>query len=68
MRRKRCRAKTNITALLERKYRSLPAGLEPRKVYDRLTRFALYRGYPYEDVREAISELLSDLPDELGDD
>ncbi|MBF1375067.1 MAG: RecX family transcriptional regulator, partial [Porphyromonadaceae bacterium] len=37
-------------------------------VYDRLTRFALYRGYPYEDVREAISELLSDLPDELGDD
>ena len=57
-----------LTALLERKYRSLPAGLEPRKVYDRLTRFALYRGYPYEDVREAISELLSDLPDELGDD
>ena len=56
------------TALLERKYRSLPAGLEPRKVYDRLTRFALYRGYPYEDVREAISELLSDLPDELGED
>ena len=57
-----------LTALLERKYRSLPAGLEPRKVYDRLTRFALYRGYPYEDVREAISELLSDLPDDLGDD
>lgn len=57
-----------LTALLERKYRSLPAGLEPRKVYDRLTRFALYRGYSYEDVREAISELLSDLPDELGDD
>ena len=57
-----------LTALLERKYRSLPTGLEPRKVYDRLTRFALYRGYPYEDVREAISELLSDLPDELGED
>ena len=57
-----------LSALLERKYHSLPAGLEPRKVYDRLTRFALYRGYPYEDVREAISELLSDLPDELGDD
>ena len=57
-----------LTALLERKYRSLPAGLEPRKIYDRLTRFALYRGYPYEDVREAISERLSDLPDELGDD
>ena len=62
------RGDDQLTALLERKYRSLPAGLEPRKVYDRLTRFALYRGYPYEDVREAISELLSDLSDELGDD
>ena len=40
----------------------------PSRLIERLTRFALYRGYPYEDVREAISELLSDLPDELGDD
>ena len=55
-------------AFVRDKYRSLPAGLEPRKIYERLTRFALYRGYPYEDVLEAISELLSDLSDELGDD
>ena len=64
-RRKRCRVKTNSPSSSSETYRSLPTGLEPRKIYDRLTRFALYRGYPYEDVREAISELLSD---ELGDD
>lgn len=57
-----------LLALLERKYRSIPTGLPPRKVYERLTRFALYRGYPYDEVREAISELLADLSDDLGDD
>lgn len=57
-----------LLALLERKYRSIPQGLPPRKVYERLTRFALYRGYPYEEVREAISELLADSSDDLGDD
>lgn len=57
-----------LLSLLERKYRSIPSGLPPRKVYDRLMRFALYRGYPYDEVREGISELLSEFPDDLDAD
>ena len=47
-----------VLQLLRSKQRSLPAGLERRKVYDRLMRFGLYRGYDYDEVREAITQLL----------
>lgn len=53
-----------ILELLRAKQRSLPAGLERRKAYDRLMRFGLYRGYDYDEVREAITQLLdTDEPD-----
>ena len=47
-----------VLELLRAKQRSLPAGLERRKAYDRLMRFGLYRGYDYDEVREAITQLL----------
>ena len=47
-----------VLQLLRAKQRSLPAGLECRKAYDRLMRFGLYRGYDYDEVREAITQLL----------
>ena len=47
-----------VLQLLRSKQRSLPAGLERRKAYDRLMRFGLYRGYDYDEVREAITQLL----------
>mgnify|MGYP000852907002 FL=1 len=53
-----------VLQLLRAKQRSLPAGLERRKAYDRLMRFGLYRGYDYDEVREAITQLLdTDEPD-----
>lgn len=55
---------SRVLELLRAKQRSLPAGLERRKAYDRLMRFGLYRGYDYEEVREAITQLLdTDEPD-----
>ncbi len=53
-----------VLELLRTKQRSLPTGLERRKAYDRLMRFGLYRGYDYDEVREAITQLLdTDEPD-----
>lgn len=53
-----------VLQLLRAKQRSLPSGLEHRKAYDRLMRFGLYRGYDYDEVREAITQLLdTDEPD-----
>lgn len=49
---------SRVLELLRTKQRSLPAGLERRKAYDRLMRFGLYRGYDYDEVREAITQLL----------
>lgn len=49
-----------LLRLLESKFRSIPRHLERRKVFERLMRFGLYRGYPYDEVREAINELLDD--------
>lgn len=49
---------SRILQLLRTKQRSLPAGLERRKAYDRLMRFGLYRGYDYDEVRVAITQLL----------
>lgn len=55
---------SHVLELLRTKQRSLPAGLERRKAYDRLMRFGLYRGYDYDEVREAITQLLdTDEPD-----
>lgn len=55
---------SRVLELLRTKQRSLPAGLERRKAYDRLMRFGLYRGYDYDEVREAIIQLLdTDEPD-----
>lgn len=55
---------SRVLELLRTKQRSLPVGLERRKAYDRLMRFGLYRGYDYDEVREAITQLLdTDEPD-----
>lgn len=55
---------SRVLELLRAKQRSLPTGLERRKAYDRLMRFGLYRGYDYDEVREAITQLLdTDEPD-----
>lgn len=55
---------SRVLELLRAKQRSLPAGLERRKAFDRLMRFGLYRGYDYDEVREAITQLLdTDEPD-----
>ncbi len=48
-----------LKSLLEKKYRSLPAKLERRKVYDRLMRYASYRGFDFDDARNIIEDLMS---------
>lgn len=47
-----------LSSLLERKFASLPADLEPRKQRERLLRYALYKGYDYDAARSAIERLL----------
>ena len=49
-----------LERLLASKLRSLPRGLERRKVFDRLMRFGLYRGYPLDEVREVTLGLLDE--------
>ena len=46
--------------MLRKKLRTLPASLEKRRVKDRLMRYGLYRGYEYEDVREAVGYLMEE--------
>lgn len=48
-----------LLALLEKKYRSLPQSLDPHKVYERLMRYALYRGYDYDEAVEVCREILA---------
>lgn len=48
-----------LNEVLERKLRSFPPSLEPRKVYERLVRFGLYRGYDYEAVVRTARQLLN---------
>lgn len=52
-----------LTTLIERKRATLPASLEPRKQHERLMRYALYKGYGYDEVRSALERVLSDLDD-----
>lgn len=47
-----------LLRILSGKLRTIPRNLDRRKIFERLMRFGLYRGYPYEEVREAIGELL----------
>ncbi len=44
--------------LLEKKYRSFPANLEKRKVYDRLMRYATYRGFDFDDAKGIIEKMI----------
>ncbi|WP_044189067.1 regulatory protein RecX [Porphyromonas sp. COT-290 OH860] len=46
-----------LQKLLEKKYKSLPSGLDRHKVYERLMRYGLYRGYDYEAVSSVASAL-----------
>ncbi|MDO4692490.1 MAG: regulatory protein RecX [Porphyromonadaceae bacterium] len=48
-----------LQKLLEKKYRSLPEGLDRRKAYERLMRYGLYRGYDYDAVAEIASTLVA---------
>ena len=49
-----------VVELLRKKYRTFPQSLEQRKAFDRLMRYGLYRGYEYEEVREATRTILGD--------
>lgn len=49
-----------VVELLRKKYRMFPQSLEQRKAFDRLMRYGLYRGYEYEEVREATRSILGD--------
>ena len=49
-----------VLTLLRKKLRTLPSSLERRKAKDRLMRYGLYRGYEYEEVREATRTILGD--------
>lgn len=49
-----------VLTMLRKKLRTLPPSLERRKVKDRLMRYGLYRGYEYEDVREAVGYLMEE--------
>ena len=49
-----------MVELLRKKYRTFPQSLERRKAFDRLMRYGLYRGYEYEEVREATRTILGD--------
>ena len=49
-----------VVELLRKKYRTFPQSLERRKAFDRLMRYGLYRGYEYEEVREATRTILGD--------
>ncbi len=48
-----------LESLLEKKYRSFPANLERRKVYDRLMRYASYRGFDFDDAKSIIERLMN---------
>lgn len=52
-----------LREVLESKKRSLSPSLEPRKAYERLVRFGLYRGYDYDEVTRTARQIL-DAPDE----
>lgn len=52
-------ARDKLSEILERKLRSLPAGIDERKAYERLMRFGLYRGYDYDEVERESRRLLS---------
>lgn len=53
--------------ILQSKLRSIPKDLDPNKRYERLMRYAAYKGYDYDDARRIISKLLShlDIDEEL---
>ena len=55
-----CSPGEQVLTMLRKKLRTLPPSLERRKVKDRLMRYGLYRGYEYEDVREAVGYLLKE--------
>lgn len=47
-----------LRSLLLKKRSQLKPTDAPRKHYDQMMRYALYRGYPYDKVREYVSRLL----------
>lgn len=53
-----------LQRILTSKLRTIPRSLERRKVFERLMRFGLYRGYPLDEVREVVLELLEGDPEE----
>lgn len=55
---------SRLVQLLRAKKRSIPQGLERRKVYDRLMRFGLYRGYDSYEVSEVVRSLLGEVEED----
>ncbi len=52
--------KEQLIQLLDKKYKTLPQGLERQKAYDRLMRYALSRGYSYEQAGSIVNRLIKD--------
>lgn len=55
-----CSPREQVLTMLRKKLRTLPSSLERRKAKDRLMGYGLYRGYEYEDVREAVGYLIEE--------
>lgn len=47
-----------LSSIIESKLRSISKSLPPSKIYDRLIRFGMYRGYQYDDVRKIVSKII----------
>lgn len=57
-----------LSDLLERKWRSLPQSLDKRQAYDKLVRYAQYRGYSYAEIAPIAQRLLRHDPDDFIDE
>lgn len=53
-----------LIRLLEGKLRSIKADEEPRKRYDKLVRFGMYRGFSYDSIKKALRKLSLDGSDD----
>lgn len=47
-----------LLELMQRKLATIPERLEPRKRYERLMRYAAYKGYDYDDAQRIVEQLL----------
>ncbi len=53
-----CETSDQLRRLLERRLRTISREVPRRKAWEQLARYALYRGYDYEDIRPLLASLL----------